>query len=256
MTFKLKFVVLLMIFLFMVVPVVSAQRADLTEIRHITEPFFKALAQKNILVSTSYQCGSNYRKDWSDQTYMRLSGKAFPWTDGSGIVHLHLFTLDPPMSLEGFRPPMTLTTADIDADGNIVVGDPGYWVRYQLWRTRPCVDFSSLLRENPKVAQAWNYWISTTAQDAHKFATQWEALGLQRDGKLSNIYSEIPVSEIQDELSWQGEPQWDIDSKWRGYDVPQEVKDEVGLEIFALLPFAIVLFLIVIGAVIKGGVPV
>ena len=37
---------------------------DMTQVKHITEPFFKALAQSNIAVKTTYQCRNNYRADW------------------------------------------------------------------------------------------------------------------------------------------------------------------------------------------------
>lgn len=195
------FAVAVLLFLLLTVSSVQANqvnRVDLGVIRHITQPFIEALANKNIAVKTSYQCGTHYRKDWGSGTYMMLSGKAFPWTDATGTAHLDLFTLNPPMSLEGFRPPMTLNTAPVDADGNIVVGDPQYWIRYRVWQTRPCVRFSSLLQENQGVANAWNYWVQDRT-DMSKYRNQWVELGLNPDGTAPRAYDRL------DPYAWQGD---------------------------------------------------
>jgi len=176
------FVLCILTILLLLTSCAPSNYVDVRPVKHITEPFITALSDKNIEVKTTFQCGSNYRKDWNAGTYMRLSGKGFVWTDAQGLVHLHIFTLDPPMSLEGFKPPMTLNTAPLDMDGNVVLGDPGYWIRYQLWQTRPCVDFTSLLQENRGMGAAWNYWLEQNI-DALKRSEQWEALGLGRDGR-------------------------------------------------------------------------
>lgn len=205
-----KKLTLIIILLFVSVTAVSAQnyRVDLSVIRHITQPFFEAMADKNIEVRTTYQCGTHYRKDWQPGTYMRLSGKGFVWTDNAGVAHIDLFTLTPPMSLEGYRPPMTLNTAPVDQDGNIVIGDPQYWIRYRVWQTRPCVRFSMLLKENNGIAGAWNYWVDGRT-DMNKYRDQWRELGMSDSGKMPSAYlvQEIPNTDFGT-IQWSNIPNY------------------------------------------------
>lgn len=187
----------------------SAQQnfVDVRPVKHITETFAKALADKNIEVWKTYQCGSNYAKSWTAGTYMRLTGKGFVWTDGAGVVHFHLFTMNPPMSLEGFRPPMTLNTSPYDADGNIVVGDPGYWIRYRIWQGRPCIDWVDAMRSNRNLAAAWNYML-THINNSQAYSKQWQAFGLESDGSMPLLnapqqYIE-PITDAQVQWAYQG----------------------------------------------------
>lgn len=261
--FPLFTVLVLLLALVQAVSGQTTSRVDLAVIRHITQPFLEALADKNIAVSTTFQCGTHYRKDWGNGTYMRLTGKGFVWTSASGKADLDLFTMPPPMSLEGFRPPMTLNTAPMDMDGNIVVGDPQYWIRYRIWQTRPCVRFSALLRENLGVAGAWNYWIAGRT-DMHKYRDQWRELGLADDGRAI-AYADLPLptSELDTlQVDWFNAPyylspvetvqQEDIGEGnvlWKDNDL--SVSSIVGLGVTC-----VILLLLCVGFIIRSGKPV
>lgn len=251
----------------------QGHRVDLSLIRHITEPFFDALKDKNIEVRTTYQCGTRYRKDWQPGTYMRLTGKGFVWTDATGVGHLDLFTMNPPMSLEGYRPPMTLNTAPVDQDGNIVVGDPEYWIRYRIWQTRPCVRFSALLQENQGVANAWNYWVEGRT-DMSKYRDQWRELGLNDNGTVSGATSSF-VNVVNGQLDFQ--PQLVTDPvNWSGeagclqanYSMGQadlgedgglcENQPDTGISksVFGLVVASVILIILMIVIGIKSGAKV
>lgn len=257
---KAKFVVLVLLSLLLltvfIVPVEAQSTPNMNDIRYITEGFFNALAKKNIAVATSFQCGSNYRKDWAVGTYMALTGKGFPWTDQYGNVHLHMFTMQPPMSLEGYRPPMTLTTADVDVDGNITVGDPGYWIRYRIWQTRPCLDFTTMLRDNPGLASAWNYWINHyPAGEVAKFQKHWEALGLSKDGRVTSF---IDPKEFQDDapdlttmsysLQWEDIPSLHYEGE--EYIVDDTPVKFFGLDFWVIAAIAVCILLMSVVAVV------
>lgn len=183
----------------------AQDRVDIATVKHITQPFIDAIAGKNIEVRVTYQAGTHYRKDWGEGTFVRLTGKCFAWTDAYGAAWLDCFVLDPPMSLEGFRPPMTLNTAPMDADGNIVVGDPGYWIRYRIWQTRPMVRFSvdDLFAHNKALGAAWNYWVDGR-EDMHKYVPQWREFGFNDDGTVPGVYLSQPYEEPVDfgEVDW------------------------------------------------------
>jgi len=221
-----RILVLLAVMLVMLVAVPKTQaqdRVDLGVIRHITQPFIQGLSQGNLAIRTTYQPGTFYRKDWSQGTFMSLTGKAFVWTDATGVAHLDMFTKSPPMSLEGFRPPMTLYTSPNDADGNIVLGDgEEYWKRYRIWQTRSVVRFDiKLMYENQGVANAWNYWVSGRS-DMHKYVEQWRELGFNDDGTVpGGYYPQAFVSQYF--------PEYEVD--WANVSAMQPLEDVLDYQV-------------------------
>lgn len=186
----------LFVVLFSGATAVTAQNdyVDLRPIRHITQKYIDALTDKNILVFETYKCGTLYKKDWTF-AYVKLTGVGFPWTDQYGRAHLHFFTANPPMVLEGFRPPQTLHTSPYDMDGNLVLGDyEGYFERYRQWEERPCVDLTLSLFSQDGFANAWANMIAKRS-DIHKYKKQWEALGLDGETALPVSYLTSPCRE-------------------------------------------------------------
>jgi hypothetical protein len=181
---------------------------DIRPTRYITDGFIEALMGKNIRVGATFKCGTNYRADWLNGAYVRLTGKAYIWTDhNAGIVHIHLFVSDPPMMLNGLRPPMTLNTADFNSDGTLVQGDDGYWVQYMRWRDRPCVDFRLSLLSSKGLVDAWRFWLQD--KPVHKFQTIWGALGLDpTTGMPPEFLNMSAVVDPIDELPDEPIPQW------------------------------------------------
>lgn len=249
---KKYFSTLLFVLLFSVLFVqqkgVSAQAQQIStpnmnDIKHITAPFFEAIANNNIAVRVSFQCKSNYRADWLDGTYMRLTGKAVIWTDFNGQVNIDLPTMPPPMALNGRRPPMTLHTAPMDADGNIVVGDKDYWILYRVWSTRPCVRFSQLLQDNAGIASAWHYWIQGRT-DMAKYSRHWQALGLNPDGTVAswaNMAQPIALNQIVYPDLGEAQLDWTYDGEYVQVTDPayQEAESDSSLPIIPIAVFVV-----------------
>lgn len=185
----------------------SQNFVDIRPARYLTDSFVEAFLNKNIKVNATFKCGTNYRADWVNGAYVRLTGKAYIWTDQQGIVHIHLFTADPPMALNGLRPPMTLNTANFNMDGTIVQGDEDYWLHYMRWRDRPCVDFRMSLLTQRGLVDAWRYFLQ--GKPVHKFVHIWEALGLDGQTAMPPEFLNmsavlLPVDELPDEPT----PEW------------------------------------------------
>jgi len=135
---------------------------------------------------------------------------------------------------------MTLNTAPLDMDGNVVLGDPGYWIRYQLWQTRPCVDFTSLLQENRGMGAAWNYWLEQN-MDALKRSEQWEALGLGSDGRALS-YASTPLDSMT--FVDLGTVDWKYQGDQVGYEHSKQPSPLITITVLML--FGIIITVIVV----------
>lgn len=197
----------------------TRERVDLRPIKYLTTRYIDAIKDRNISVYTTFKCGSLYRKDW-EIAYVKLTGKAFVWVDQFGYVHIHLLTADPPMMLDGFRPPQTLNTPAYDMDGNITSSDPEYWIRYAIWQTRPCVDFTLSLLSQEKFAKAWEY--NLQGEPVHKYKELWEAMGLDRNTGLPALvfYSPITEASIQEIIKPLIDDSYSVQWIGKGYEVP------------------------------------
>lgn len=209
-----RFTILLMLVLTLFVSTGMIQGrpfVDIRPVRPITSGFFEVISQKNIRVFQTFKCGTNFRADWENATFVKLTGSAYVWTDSYGVAHIHLMTADPPMVLNGLRAPMTLNTAPTDMDGNVVIGDQGYWVQYLRWREKPCVDFRLSLLSQKGFADAWRYWLKD--RKIEQYQEIWKALDL--DGRTGmpdefiNTYTTsielIPEDPTLVQPNWKGD---------------------------------------------------
>lgn len=252
-----SFIMLTLVLLLISPSQAHAEYADIGPIKWLIDEFITAVKGHNVAVATSFTCGNTYRKDWLPGTYMRFTGKYYIWTDAYGDVHVHLFTMNPPMSLEGFRPPMTLNTSPYDMDGNVVIGDPGYWIRHRIYLTRPCVDFVLTLRQNTGMGAAWNYWMSQN--NVSKYQSQWAAIGLESNGFVPSMHMTSDINSMENPDL--GEVDW---TYWDGltYDIGDinMEEEQTFMEKYAPYAFNIILVLVcvalVVGAVILLRIPV